>query len=73
MEYVRHIDTADSNSIWEPIDKFLSYYKLWDKDQISLASTDGKNDWQCSIGKKANLQFSERMYSQVLNFLKTLN
>jgi len=70
MEYVRHIDTADSNSIWEPIDKFLSYYKLWDKDQISLASTDGMNDWQCSIGKKANLQFSERMYSQVLNFFK---
>jgi len=56
--------------LWEPIDKFLSYYKLWNENQISITNTDGSDDWECSIGKKNMLQYSERMYSEVLDFFK---
>jgi len=69
-KHIKKIDKIESNLLWEPIDKFLSFYNLWEEHQLSITNTDGSNDWQCSIGKKAKLKYSERMYSEVLEFFK---
>jgi hypothetical protein len=69
---VQVIDSnIDHSSIWDELyNLVIIKHGLGDLDQISLTSTDGKDDWTCSTGRIANLQYPERFYSTINNTLK---
>jgi len=61
-------ENIDADALWKDINNFLIVHDFWDKDQISLTSIDGEDDWFCSVGKRENLQHSEHFYKEVNNF-----
>jgi hypothetical protein len=65
MGLVNSIDTdIDYQKIWDEVyNKLLTNPVLEDLDQISLTSVDGNDDWLCSVGRLAKLQYPERYYS----------
>jgi len=63
-------ENIDADALWKDIELFLTVNKFWDKDQISLTSIDGENDWFCSVGKRYDLVHNERAYSEVNKDLK---
>jgi len=63
MGLVEFADEIDTHQIWQDLYPVLVEHNLLDKNQISLTSVSGDNDWTCSIGKMKDLQYPERYYS----------
>jgi len=71
MEYVRLIDTnIDADLLKVEVFQLLNKHSLLDKQQISLTSITGDDDWEAGVGKIVNLPKPERLYSTVMQSLK---
>ncbi|MDA8915668.1 hypothetical protein N9I01_00415, partial [bacterium] len=58
-------DNIDIERLYKEMSLFLSSHNFWEQRQISITSITGDNDWTASIGKIADLDSPERMYSQL--------
>lgn len=64
MGLVETVDRdIDSHKIWQDLYTVLVRHDLLEKNQVSLTSISGDDDWFCSIGKMKDLQYPERYYS----------
>ena len=65
-DLVEILDTdIDTDRLKDEIGDLLDRFLLHDKNQISLTSLGGNNDWDCSIGRLADLPNPERFYSTI--------
>lgn len=70
MQYVQLVDTdIDAERLKSEVFKLLLDHNLSDKQQVSLTSITGDDDWQCSVGKIHLLNKPERFYSAINNSL----
>ena len=53
----------DSHILWQDMYSVLVAHDLLDRNQVSLTSISGNNDWDCSVGKMKDLEYPERYYS----------
>lgn len=58
-------ENINADDLWNDINNLLRFNDLWDKDQISLTSLDGDNDWISSAGKIKDLALKERFYREI--------
>ena len=71
MEYVRLVDNdIDADLLRVEVFQILNSHSLLNKQQISLTSITGDDDWDAGVGKIANLPKPERLYSTVMRSLK---
>lgn len=66
MQYVQLVDAdIDVERLKSDVFNLLNDHHLSDKQQVSLTSITGDDDWQCSVGKIHLLNKPERFYSTV--------
>lgn len=71
MNYVTLVDNnIDAELLRIQVFQFLNRHQLLNKQQVSLTSITGEDDWDSAVGKIANLPKPERMYSTVMRSLK---
>ncbi len=63
----------DSHILWQDMYSVLVAHDLLDRNQVSLTSISGNNDWDCSVGKMKDLEYPERYYSTINDALKGTN
>ena len=56
-------NNIDSHILWQDLYSVLVEHDLLDRNQVSLTSISGDNDWSCSVGKMKDLEYPERYYS----------
>ena len=60
MEYINKLSIQiDQKQILDDVEFILEQTPLWPNQQISLTSVTGNDDWDCSIGKIADLKHKE--------------
>lgn len=71
MEYVNKLSIEiDQKQLLDDVEHILSLTPLWPNQQISLTSIDGNDDWECSIGKIADLKYQEKDFTVINNSIK---
>ena len=73
MEYINKLSLQiDQKELLNDVEYILGLTPLWPNQQISLTSIDGNDDWECSIGKIADLQHKESDFTVINNSIKDL-
>ena len=73
MEYINKLSLQiDQKQLLEDVEYILGLTPLWPNQQISLTSVTGEDDWDCSIGKIADLQHKESDFTVINNSIKDL-
>jgi hypothetical protein len=71
MEYINKLSIQiDQKQLLEDVEHILGLTPLWPNQQISLTSITGNDDWECSIGKIANLNYQEHEFTAINNSIK---
>jgi hypothetical protein len=71
MEYINKLSLQiDKKQLLQDVEYILGLTPLWPNQQISLTSVTGNDDWDCSIGKIADLQHKESDFTVVNNSIK---
>ena len=71
MEYINKLSIQiDQKQILDDVEFILEQTPLWPNQQISLTSVTGNDDWDCSIGKIADLQHKESDFTVIENWIK---
>lgn len=71
MDYITKISLKiDQKQLLEDVEYILGLTPLWPNQQISLTSVTGNDDWECSIGKIADLQHKESDFTVVNKSIK---
>ena len=58
-------ENINADDLWQDIYDLLRLNNFWEKDQISLTSVDGENDWFSSTGKIKDLKIKEHFHKQL--------
>lgn len=71
MEYINKLSIQiDQKQLLEDVEHILGLTPLWPNQQISLTSITGDDDWDCSIGKIADLNYKEHEFTTINNSIK---
>jgi len=71
MEYINKLSIQiDKQQLLKDVDYILGLTPLWPNQQISLTSITGNDDWECSIGKIANLNHEEHEFTAINSSIK---
>ena len=71
MEYINKLSIQiDQKQILDDVEFILEQTPLWPNQQISLTSVTGNDDWDCSIGKIADLKHKESDVTVINNSIK---
>lgn len=55
----------DHALLWQEVQNLLTEHNLWDQQQVSVTSVDGRDDWGCSVGRLIDLPHPERFYAKI--------
>ena len=71
MEYINKLSLQiNQKELLDDVEYILGLTPLWPNQQISLTSVTGNDDWDCSIGKIADLQHKESDFTVINNSIK---